>query len=63
MLKCAILLIVEKFKEKGDKGFMRSYHWMLLLGVALIIVGVYQEELAEILANAEMICFSCIGLG
>lgn len=42
---------------------MRSYHWMLLIGIALIVLGVYHEETAEILANAEMICFSCIGLG
>lgn len=41
---------------------MKSYHWLWILGVIFLVFGVYREEIANILTNATMICFSCIGL-
>ncbi len=42
---------------------MRSYYWIVIIGILFMVLGVYREETLEILINATMICFSCIGLG
>ena len=36
---------------------------VLVLSVALIILGVYRGETAEVIKKAIMICLQCIGIG
>jgi hypothetical protein len=35
----------------------------LLLGIVLLVLGVYFEEPARIFEKATMICLQCIGIG
>jgi len=34
----------------------------VLLFLAFVAAGLYRDELPDIIANATLICFSCIGL-
>lgn len=36
---------------------------MLVLGIALVIIGVVTGQAGEVLAKAVRICMECVGLG
>ncbi|MCR5374268.1 MAG: hypothetical protein K6E39_02725 [Lachnospiraceae bacterium] len=43
------------------KSYIRAA--LLVVSAALIILGIYRGETAEILRKAVMICLQCIGIG
>lgn len=46
-----------------SKGANRSMAWILMtLGLVLMVAGVFAGDYHTILANARMICLSCIGI-
>jgi len=36
---------------------------LLIVGVALMIIGIWQGELTEIMHKAIIVCLECIGIG
>jgi len=36
---------------------------LLLAGIILIVVGIYQDELHEILQKGTVVCLECIAIG
>ncbi|MDD5761188.1 MAG: hypothetical protein PHP88_01590 [bacterium] len=35
----------------------------MAVAIALVVIGVFREEMGEVLFNASMLCLSCIGMG
>lgn len=35
----------------------------LLVGIVFLVIGVFEEQFAEIYRKAVMICLECIGIG
>jgi len=42
----------------------RGIQVVLIIGaIALIVIGLYHNELTEIIRRGNLICFECIGIG
>ena len=52
-----VIIIIKEMK------IVKTYHWLISMGIVFIVLGVYREETLNILTNASMLCYSCIGLG
>ncbi|MDR2546649.1 MAG: thioredoxin [Lachnospiraceae bacterium] len=36
---------------------------LLLLGIAMMVMGIWRGEMREIMLRTSLVCFDCIGLG
>jgi len=44
----------------GREMFMKVF--MLVLFALIIAAGIFRDEIPDVISNATLICFSCIGL-
>lgn len=49
--------------ERPKRKAQSRRGWPFVIFAALIAAGVFREETLEILYNATLLCFSCMGLG
>lgn len=53
------------FWQKGSKMLGKVPGWTIGIGIgiAFLLVGFYEEQLADIYKKAVVICLECIGVG
>lgn len=53
------------FWQRWNKFFKRIPAWTVGLGIGIVCltIGLFQNQFADILQKAVMICLECIGIG